>query len=114
VLAAGLEAEREAAEQAEAAKAEEFRARQRAGQRTGCSPDSAAVALAQEKLARVTAAQQAKIDDWQARNAASLAATGKPLRNRHGSRLAGTAGSRRPPPRWAPPLRRRPSRSAGS
>src|SRR5689334_23818379 len=27
------------------------------------------------------AAQQAKIDDWQARNAASLAATGKPLRN---------------------------------
>jgi hypothetical protein len=58
VLAAGLEAEREAAEQAEAAKAEEFRARQRAG----CSPDSAAVALAQERLARVTAAQQAKID----------------------------------------------------
>ena len=47
MLAAGLEAEREAAEQAEAAKAEEFRARQR----TGCSPDSAAVALAQEKLA---------------------------------------------------------------
>ena len=81
MLAAGLEAEREAAEQAEAAKAEEFRARQRAGQRTGCSPDSAAMALAQEKLARVTVAQQAKIDDWQARNAASLAATGKPLRN---------------------------------
>ena len=39
------------------------------------------MALAQEKLARVTAARQAKIDDWQARNAASLAATGKPLRN---------------------------------
>jgi hypothetical protein len=39
------------------------------------------VALAEEKLARVTAAQQAKIDDWQARNAASLAGTGKPLRN---------------------------------
>jgi hypothetical protein len=78
---ADLEAEREAAEAAEAAKAEGFRARQAAGQRTGCSPDSAAVELAQEKLARVTAAQQARIDDWQARNAASLAATGKPLRN---------------------------------
>jgi transposase len=78
---ADLEAEREAAEAAEAARAEGFRARQRSGQRTGCSPDSAAVELAQEKLARVTAAQQAKIDDWQARNAASLAATGKPLRN---------------------------------
>jgi transposase len=78
---ADLEAEREAAEAAEAAKAEGFRARQAAGQRTGCSPDSAAVELAQEKLARVTAAQQARIDDWQARNAASLAATGKALRN---------------------------------
>ena len=35
----------------------------------------------EEKLARVTAAQQARIDDWQARNAASLAETGRPLRN---------------------------------
>lgn len=78
---AGLEAERKAAGQEQAAKAEGFRERQRSGQRTGCSPVSAAVALAEEKLARVTAAQQAKIDDWQARNAASLAATGKPLRN---------------------------------
>ena len=78
---ADLEAERKAAEQAEAAKAEGFRGRQAAGERTGCSPDSAAVELAREKLARVMAAQQAKIDDWQARNAASLAATGKPLRN---------------------------------
>src|SRR5690348_13249871 len=78
---ADLEAERKAAGQAEAAKAEGFRERQAAGERTGCSPDSAAVELAREKLARVMAAQQAKIDDWQARNAASLAATGKPLRN---------------------------------
>jgi transposase len=78
---ADLEAERQAGEQAEAAKAEGFRERQRAGRRTGCSPASAAVALAQEKLARVTAAQQVKIDQWEARNAASLAATGKPLRN---------------------------------
>ncbi len=78
---ADLEAERRAAEQEQAAKAEEFRARQRSGQRTGCSPDSAAVALAQEKLARVMAAQQAKIDEWEARNAASVAETGRPLRN---------------------------------
>jgi transposase len=78
---AGLGAEREAAQAAETARAEGFRARQAAGQRTGCSPASAAVELAEEKLARVTAAQQARIDDWQARNAASLAATGKPLRN---------------------------------
>jgi hypothetical protein len=39
------------------------------------------VELAQEKLARVTAAQQARIGEWEARNAASLAETGKPLRN---------------------------------
>jgi transposase len=37
---AGLEAERKAAEQEQAAKAEGFRERQAAGQRTGCSPDS--------------------------------------------------------------------------
>jgi transposase len=78
---ADLEAERRAAEQERQARAEGFRERQRAGQRTGCSPDAAAVELAEEKLARVTAAQQAKIDDWQARNAASLAQTGRPLRN---------------------------------
>jgi transposase len=78
---ASLQAEREAAEEAQKARAEEFRARQRAGQRTGCSPDRAAVALAEENLARVTAAQQARIDDWEARNARSLAETGKGLPN---------------------------------
>src|SRR5215467_3428903 len=78
---AGVKAERAAAEQAEAARAEQFRARQRAGRRTGCSPDSAAVALAGENLARVTAAQQAKIDDWAVRNARSVAQTGRRLRN---------------------------------
>ena len=78
---ADLEAEREAAEQEQAAKAEGFRVRQRAGQRTGCSPASAAVELAQENLARVTAVQQARIDEWEARSAASLVATGRPLRN---------------------------------
>ena len=78
---ASLRAEREAAGKAQQDRAEAFRARQRAGRRTGCSPDSAAVALAEEKLARVTAAQQAKIDDWEARNARSLAQTGKRLGN---------------------------------
>jgi transposase len=78
---AGLEAERAAAEAERAAQAEGFRERQAAGQRAGRSPDAAAVELAEEKLARVTAAQQARIDEWQARNAASLAATGKPARN---------------------------------
>jgi hypothetical protein len=78
---ADLEAGRAAAEQAEAARAEEYRARREAGERAGCPPVSAAVQLAEEQLARVTAAQQARIDDWQARNAASLAAAGRPLRN---------------------------------
>ncbi len=78
---ASLRAEREAAEKAQRDQAEAFRARQRAGRRTGCSPDLAAVALAEEKLARVAAAQQAKIDDWEARNARSLAQTGKRLGN---------------------------------
>jgi transposase len=78
---ASLEAERAAAEAAEAAKAEEFRERQRSGRRTGPAPKRAAVELAEENLARVTAAQQAVIDGWDARNAASLAATGKPLPN---------------------------------
>jgi hypothetical protein len=78
---ASLQAEREAAGKAQQDQADAFRARQRAGRRTGCSPDLAAVALAEEKLARVTAAQQAKIDDWEGRNARSLTETGKRLGN---------------------------------
>jgi transposase len=58
---AGLRAEREAAEREEAAKAQAFRERQRTGQRTGCSPASAAVALAGENLARVRAARAAQL-----------------------------------------------------
>jgi transposase len=77
---AGLEAERAAAEAAEAARVGEYRARREAGERAGCPPASAAVELAEENLAQVIARQQAKVDDWQARNAASLAATGRPLR----------------------------------
>ena len=77
---AGLRAERQAAQEAEQARVEAYRARREAGERAGCPPASAAVVLAEENLARVRAAQQAKVDDWQARNAASLAAAGKPLR----------------------------------
>jgi transposase len=77
---AGLEADRKAAEAAEAARVAEYRARREAGERAGCPPASAAVQLAEETLAQVIAAQQAKVDDWQARSAASLAATGRPLR----------------------------------
>jgi transposase len=75
-----LQAEREAAQAAEQARAEAYRARRAAGERAGCPPASAAVAAAEENLAQVRARQQAKIDDWHARNAASLAATGHPLR----------------------------------
>jgi transposase len=77
---AELEAERTAAEQAEEARAEAYRVRRAAGERAGCPPASAAVEMAEENLARVRARQQARIDDWHARNAASLAATGHPLR----------------------------------
>ena len=88
---AGLEAERAAAEAAEAARVAEYRARREAGERAGCPPASAAVELAEENLAQVIARQQAKAGDWQARNAASLAATGRPLRvGAQGTLIAGT------------------------
>jgi transposase len=74
---ASLQADREAAEKAEAGKAEEFRARQRAGQPTGCSPASAAVALAEENLARVTAARAAQLARLQERRAAGEPARGR-------------------------------------
>jgi transposase len=77
---ADLDAERRAAQDAQDARAEQFRQRKRSGRATGPSPARAAADLAAEDLARLTAAHQGKIDDWQARNAASLAATGRPLR----------------------------------
>jgi len=75
---AGLEAGRAAAEQAEAARAEGFRARQAAGQRTGRSPDSAAVALAEEKLARVRADREAQLAELEKRRAAGEPRRGRP------------------------------------
>ena len=60
---AGLRAEREAAEAAEAARAEVYRQRRQAGERAGCPPASAAVAMAEENLARVRAARLAQLEE---------------------------------------------------
>jgi transposase len=88
---AGLRAEQEAAGAAEQAKAAEFRARREAGRRTGAAPLSAAVELAQEKLDRAIAAQQARIDDWAARDAAARAGGGAGLDPRTRPRTAPAA-----------------------
>ena len=75
---AQLEAERKAAEQEQEAKAAEFRARQRAGRRTGPPPAGAAVALAQENLARVIAAREAQLAELERRYAAGRPRRGRP------------------------------------
>jgi transposase len=74
---AQLEAEREAAQAEQDAKVAEFRARQRAGLRTGPPPAGAEVALAEENLARVTAAREAQLAALEERYAA-----GQPRRAR--------------------------------
>jgi transposase len=79
---ASLAAERREAEEAEEAKAAEYRGRRAAGLPAGAVPLAAAVELAQEKLDRAVAAQQARIEDWQARDAAARAATGRGLDSR--------------------------------
>ena len=58
---ADLEAERTAAREAAAQRAEVFRERRRGGQRTGRAPGPAAVELAEENLARVRAARAARL-----------------------------------------------------
>lgn len=74
---AELEAAREAAAAAQEAKAEEFRQRRRAGQRTGCSPDAAAVALAEENLERARAARSAQLAALERRRAAGQRQRGR-------------------------------------
>jgi len=64
---AQLEAEREAAEAEQRAKAEQFRARREAGLPAGPAPAGAEVALAGENLARVTAERQAQLAGLQER-----------------------------------------------
>ena len=80
---AGLRAERAAAE-AERQKMEQghLDAAAAGKPKQGRYPAGAAVELARMKVARARAAQQVKVEDWQARTAASLAATGRPLRSR--------------------------------
>jgi Transposase DDE domain len=75
---ASLKAEREAARAAEHARAEAYRERQRAGERTGCSPASAAVELAEENLARVRAARAAELAELEERYAAGQPRRGRP------------------------------------
>ena len=89
---AELEAERDAEDQAEredqAAKTARFRERKAAGKRTGPAPASAEVELARERVDEAIAAQQAKIDGWNARDAADRAAGGPGLDKRTRPRTA--------------------------
>jgi transposase len=78
---ASLKAERDEAAAAEQARAEAYRARRAAGERAGCPPASAAVAMAEENLARARAARAAQLAGLQERHAA-----GRPDRR---SRVAG-------------------------
>ena len=75
---AGLEAERAAAQAAEEARAQEYRARYEAGERAGCPPASAAVELAEENLARVRAARAAQLARLEERYAAGQPRRGRP------------------------------------
>jgi transposase len=74
---ADLEAGRAAAQAAEEARAQAYRARRDAGERAGCPPASAAVAVAEENLARVRAARAARLAELEQRSAA-----GQPRRGR--------------------------------
>jgi transposase len=77
---ASLEAERAAAAARREALAREHLAAARAGRpRSGARPPEAEAELAQLNLGKVRAGVQALFDDWHARNAASLAAAGRPL-----------------------------------
>jgi|HubBroStandDraft_3_1064219.scaffolds.fasta_scaffold43849_1 transposase len=75
---ASLKAERDEAEAAEKARAEAYRARRAAGERAGCPPASAAVAEAEENLARVRAARAAQLAELAERYAAGQPRRGRP------------------------------------
>jgi transposase len=77
---AELEAERTAAQDSKDAKAAQYLQATAGGPKARKPPAGAAVETARRAVERARAAQQAKIEDWQARNTASLAATGRPLR----------------------------------
>jgi hypothetical protein len=79
---AQLEAERRAAEQEKQQAGDAYLEQAAAGRPPrGGRPAGADVRAAELALERVTAAQQAKIDEWDRRNAASIAAAGTGLRN---------------------------------
>jgi transposase len=78
---AQLQAERRAGEQQAQAQASAYLAQAAAGRAPGKPPAGAAVAAARLELDRRTAAQQAKIDDWERRDAEHRAAAGTPLRH---------------------------------
>ena len=73
-----LRAEREAAEAAEQARGEAYRARRAAGERAGCPPASAAVAEAEENLARARAPRAAELAELEERYAAGQPRRGRP------------------------------------
>jgi transposase len=83
-IAAALEslrADREAAQADRDARAAEYLDKTMTGGRpAGHAPAGADVAAAQLEVDRLTAVQQAKIEDWHARNAAAVALTGTGLR----------------------------------
>jgi len=81
-LEAERDAEEEAAREDQGAKAGRYRDRRAAGKRPGPVPASAQVQVAREEAERARAAQQAKIDDWNARDAADRAAGGPGLSKR--------------------------------
>jgi len=77
---AGLEAERQAAEAERDAQASAYLQAAASGRPgAGTRPAAADVAAAQLKLDRLTAAQQARFEDWQRRTAEKTAATGTAL-----------------------------------
>jgi transposase len=78
---AGLEAEQQAAREARDQQARAYLDKAASGRPgAGSRPAAADVAAAAMLLEQVTSKQQARFDDWQARNAEAIAATGKGLR----------------------------------
>jgi transposase len=77
---ADLEAERTAAQAAEQARVEAYRARRAAGEHAGCPPASAAVAEAEATLAKVRAARAAELAGLEERYAAGQPRRGRPAR----------------------------------
>jgi hypothetical protein len=114
---ASLKAER-LAEEEEEARAEAYRARRQAGERAGCPPASAAVAEAEENLARVRAARAAELAELEERYAAGQPRRSRPAGVDDHCRVrqapgqgGGGEGPGAPRPSARPPSGRRPARA---